>query len=445
MNIDFLKERMLLNKDKVAVVSDDVEYTFSKLYDEYLNAKVFLEENNIHKSNIVLINADYNARSIAMMIALIELDTVIVPISLSSKSLDKFIRISQAEYVIKIDDDIKINKIEVIVDNPLLADFLKKENSGLILFSSGSTGEPKGILHDLRFLIEKYKKTGKTLKTISFLLFDHIGGFNTMMYSLSNGNMIVTLKDRSPEEICKAIEKYKVELLPTSPTFINLLILSGVYERYDLSSLKIISYGTEPMPELTLKKLHDIFPDIKLKQTYGLSEVGILSTKSLNSDSLWIKLGGDDFKVKIVDDILYIKSQTSMIGYLNAPFPFDEDGWFNTNDKVEQNGTGYIKILGRKSELIVIGGEKVYPSEIENVLISMDGINDASVFSQPNSITGKAIVAVVSVDKENNNREFIKKIRTFCKNNLESFKRPSTIKLTEDNLYNERFKKKRMF
>ena len=70
-----------------------------------------------------------------------------------------------------------------------------------------------------------------------------------------------------------------------------------------------------------------------------------------------------------------------MLGYLNAPQPFDEDGWFNTQDKVEQDGE-WIKILGRVTDIINVGGQKVYPAEIESALLELDEITDATVFSQ---------------------------------------------------------------
>ncbi len=74
-----------------------------------------------------------------------------------------------------------------------------------------------------------------------------------------------------------------------------------------------------------------------------------MSTKSENSESLWMKIGGDGFEMKIVDGILYIRTQSAMLGYLNAPSPFDEEGWFNTKDKVEEKD-GYIRILGRTTD-----------------------------------------------------------------------------------------------
>ena len=112
------------------------------------------------------------------------------------------------------------------------------------------------------------------------------------------------------------------------------------------------------MPQATLDRLINIFPNAKLQQTYGLSELGVLRSKSEKDGSLWVKLGGDGFGLKVKDDILWIKSNFAMIGYLNAPQPFDDQGWFNTQDKVEVKGE-YFRILGRETDLINVGGQKV--------------------------------------------------------------------------------------
>lgn len=101
----------------------------------------------------------------------------------------------------------------------------------IILFSSGPTGKSKAALHDIVPMLEKFKVPRHTLRTITFLLFDHIGGFNTLMYNLSNAGCVITVQDRKPDTICRAIEQHKVQLLPTSPTFINLLLVSEVYSK----------------------------------------------------------------------------------------------------------------------------------------------------------------------------------------------------------------------
>src|SRR5262249_26068197 len=159
-------------------------------------------------------------------------------------------------------------------------------------------------------------------------------------------------------------------------TFLNLLLLSEAYRCHDLSSLKLITYGTEVMPAPTLERLAAILPGVRLKQTYGLTELGILRSKSRDSGSTWVKVGGEGLETRAADGPLWVRAATAMLGYLNAPSPFDEDGWLDTGDRVEVDGD-YVRILGRDSERITVGGEKVYPAEVEDVLLDMENVADA--------------------------------------------------------------------
>src|SRR6202011_5481922 len=102
--------------------------------------------------------------------------------------------------------------------------------------------------------------------------------------------------ERTPDSVCAAIETHRIELLPTTPTFLRLLLMADAVRRYDLSSLKIITYGTEPMPPSTLAAVREALPQVRFKQTYGLSELGILPTRSRDSGSVWLKLGNAGFE-----------------------------------------------------------------------------------------------------------------------------------------------------
>jgi acyl-CoA synthetase (AMP-forming)/AMP-acid ligase II len=233
-----------------------------------------------------------------------------------------------------------------------------------------------------------------------------------------------------------------VELLPTTPTFLNLLLLSESFRHYDLSSLKLITYGTEVMPESVLKRIHQALPNARLLQTYGLSELGILRSKSKDSGSLWVKIGGEGFDTKVVDDILWIRAHSAMMGYLNAPSPFTKDGWFITGDAVEVDGD-YIRILGRKSELINVGGEKVYPAEVESVLQTMEGVEDVAVIGEPNPLTGHIVKARVKLATGEAVGKFRKRMREFCRGKLPNYKIPQKIVLESKELHEDRFKKMR--
>lgn len=444
MDISFILDRIQSYGDEVAVVADGKQYTFRDILNQYHNSLALLDKENIPNNSAVAVHAEFNSKSIAMFLALLNKDCIFVPLSLGVKSVEKCINIAQCQALLEVsDNEIIVKKTGIEISHPMLKGLVSSNKPGLVLFSSGTTGEPKAALHDITFLLERFKKTGKKLSTVTFLLYDHIGGFNTMVYTLVNGGLMVTLKDRTADEVCSLIEKYKLDLLPTSASFINLIILNQSYKKYDLSSLKTITYGTEPMPQSTLDAMHSIMPNVQLKQTYGLSEVGIMPTKSENSSSLWMKLRNDEnFQTKIVDDILYIKSKSAMIGYLNHESPFDADGWFNTKDKVIVKGD-FVKILGRTTDLINVGGQKVYPIDVESEYLKCAGVKDIRVFGVSNPILGQVVSAEVEVSPENNNRDFIKELRRFGKEHLDSYKIPTNFKLTENALYSERFKKKR--
>lgn len=446
MSIEFMIDTFKKNKEKDAIIWRDKTYFYDWLLQriEYWKEQILLAE--IKKGNVVVIEADFSPNSVALFLALIEHKCILVPMtsSVESKKND-FIKLSQSEYSIAINanDEVKIKKIDNIADNSLYNILQERNHPGLVLFSSGSTGKSKASVHDFDNILEKFKIQRHSFRSIVFLLYDHIGGINTMFYNLSNAGCIITVENRTPDEVLKAIEKYSVDLLPTTPTFLNLILLSEAYKRYDIRSLKTITYGTEPMPENTLEKFHELFPDIKLLQTYGLSEVGILNSKSKDSNSLWVKIGGAGFETRIVNGILEIKAISAMLGYLNAPSPFTEDGWLHTGDSVEVDGE-YIKILGRKSEIINVGGEKVYPQEVENIIQQIDNVAEVTVYGEKNFIIGNIVCAKISLLKKESEKNFIKKVKEYCSKHLKNYKIPIKITIVDEKQYTERFKKGRI-
>jgi long-chain acyl-CoA synthetase len=445
MHIDFLRERFASAADQNALVWRDRAYTYRWLLDELDSLVRSLDELGVPKGAVVSVEADFSPRAVALLLALIERSAILVPLTSSVQAKKgEFRQIAEVEAIVEIreDDTLEAQGTGTQARHELLLKLKRAGAPGLILFSSGSTGKSKAALHDILPMLEKFKVARHTLRTITFLLFDHIGGFNTLLYNLSNAGCVITVPDRNPDTICGAIERHRVQLLPTSPTFINLLLASEAYKRFDLRSLETVTYGTEVMPESTLQRFHALFPKIKLQQTYGLSEVGILRSKSRSSDSLWVKVGGDGFETRVVDGLLEIKAKSAMLGYLNAPSPFTDDGWFKTGDAVEVDGE-YLKILGRKSELINVGGEKVYPAEVESVLQLMPGVEDVAVRGEPHPITGNIVYARVKLSTGEALPEFRKRMHEFCKDKLTRFKIPQKVELVAEAMHGERFKKMR--
>jgi long-chain acyl-CoA synthetase len=445
MAIEWLTERMSQWKDEPAIIWHDRPFRYGQILEIIESWGQRLKVEEVNAGDVVAVEGDYSPNACALLIALIGNKNIVVPLaSIAGSHRDEFLDTAEVQTVISFDDEDhhELERRTTEVANPLTLELINASDPGLVLFSSGSTGKNKAALHNFAFLLEKYKAVRKCMRTLTFLLLDHIGGINTLFYTLSNGGTVLAIQSRDPEIICQTIEKHKVELLPTSPTFLNLLLISEAYRRHDLSSLKLITYGTEIMPETTLRRLHEVFPNVQLLQTYGLSELGILRSKSKDSNSLWVKVGGEGFETKVVDGVLWIRAQSSMLGYLNAPSPFDEDGWMNTQDMVEVDGD-YIRILGRKSDIINVGGQKVYPAEVESILMQMDNVKDATVRGEKNPLTGSIVVAKLILDQPEQLPALKQRVRQFCKERLENYKTPVKIEIADNLQHTERYKKMR--
>ena len=446
-HLDFLFSIFNENFEKDAIIWKDQNYTYGWLLERIHFWCQLIESKNILSGTTVALDGDFSPNSIALLLALAEKSCIIMPVLYTLNSIQKkaYYEIAQIDWIFSINehDEIQTKCIAKTVTHPLYLTLKEQGHPGLIIFSSGTSGKPKAILHNLLHLIRKPETKRPSAKMLNFLLFDHMGGVDTLLKTLSSGWTVVTIQERSPDAICMAIETHQVEILPVSPTFLNLLLLSQIHQNYDLSSLKVIAYGTEPMPESTLFKVKSLFPDVKLFQTYGLSELGVFPVKSKSSDSLWVKIEGDGIEYRIIDGILHTKTPSSMLGYLNEASPFTEDGWFNTGDAVEMDGE-YLKILGRKSEIINVGGEKVYPIEIESIIQEMNNVGSVTVYGEKNPIMGNVLCTKVHLLCPESNKEFLKRLKLYCKDKLQPYKIPVRVIFSEESLqYSERFKKAR--
>ncbi|NLF09004.1 MAG: long-chain fatty acid--CoA ligase [Pirellulaceae bacterium] len=460
MSDNWFHDRLAGYGDRCAIVWREREFSYVDLLRRVEQWQNALAERGIEPGQCVALSGGFSPGTATLLTALAANRNIAVPLTTKVRAeRDRALKIAAVRWVVDFDrnDEWKLtplqkgtvpfssdeNRDSPPADPPLLDEIRKNNEAGLIVFSSGSTGEVKASLLSFTRLLNGYRDRRATpLRTLAFLMLDHVGGINTLFHILAGGGTIVTLAERTPEAICGGIERHRVQLLPTTPTFLRMLLISEAYKKHDLGSLELITYGTEPMPEATLKALHAALPGVRLKQTYGLTEVGILPTKSERNDSLWLAVGGKGFETKVVDGVLWIRSATAMIGYLNAPSPFDDEGWMNTGDLVEQQGE-YIRFVGRKSEIINIGGEKVFPIEVENVIQQVENIKDVTVRGRSNPITGNIVIATVELHEPEDADAVEKRVRNACRASLAPFKVPAMVEIAEETLCGERFKKKR--
>ncbi|MDA8914088.1 fatty acid--CoA ligase family protein [Amylibacter sp.] len=349
---------------------------------------------------------------------------ILVPLTVDTRAQHKYFFESALVDVVIEGEEVK--RISHSIKHEIIESLRSNEHAGLVLFSTGTTGRPKAILHDLTLFMQRFETRRPTLKTINFLLFDHIGGLNTLLHTLFNKGTIVAPKSRSVEDILATCAEHKIEVLPTTPTFLRMMLMSGLIPKSVPKSLRIITYGTERMDQPTLDALCELLPSVEFRQTFGMSELGIVRVKSESRNSLFMKVGGEGVETRVVDNVLEIRSHTRMQGYLNSESPFDDEGWYNTKDIVEERD-GYYKVTGRTSEVINVGGLKFMASEVERVTLQYADVELAKAEAKPNPITGQHVELTV---QSASNSEIDKAgLKTFLTEQLPNHMMPKRIKV----------------
>ena len=413
-----LLSRLSHYRERDCLVCDGVTFRYADLLLAIDSARDKVSALEIPRGQVVALRADYSLESIATLFALLAAKTTVAMLP-RDRDPTPLLSDCQAIGLLDMDPRIRFDWTPLpasTTPHPLLTDLDAAGDAGLVLFTSGSTGRPKAAVQSLQRFLAKFSGSGKSMRTLAFLLFDHVAGLDTLFYTLANGGVVVVARDRSPSAICRLIEESRVEVLSASPTFLRLLCLAGGGER-DLSSLKIITYGSEPMDPRTLALLNERFPGCRISQKYGTTETGSPRSMSRANDSLWLKLGGEGIAIKVINGVLYLRSESTILGYLNAPSPLDADGWYCTGDLVEVDGD-WIRFRGRSSDQINVGGEKVAPSEVEQVLLELDFILEAAVSGESNPIVGQVVAARVLLANAMDERDAVRRIRVHCRSRL---------------------------
>mgnify|MGYP006281513871 CR=1 FL=1 len=415
--VNWLKNRLHGFGTKTACIEGGKLWT----YNDFLG-EIDAFKNDFGSERIILIDTAKTVEGLAQLIAIAQSDRIALPLPPE---------LPEAERA----------RMQQLAASSPLCDQL--DGSGLILFSSGTSGEPKGMLHDLPALLKRFQPVKpRQDRTLQLLLVDHIGGIDAALRCLCAGSTLVIPGARTPEAAGRAIEAHRANILPASPTFLNLMLMNGVPEQYDCRSVEIIAYGAEAMPEPLLRRLGRAFPKADLQQKFGTSETGAVRIQSQGKDSLFFRIKDPDTEWKVVEEELWLKTPSRILGYLNADeTSLEADGWYRTGDLVEEGPEGSLRIIGRQSATINVGGQKVQPAEVEAVLFELEGIDACAVFGEPDPITGQRVACEIFSTKERGLRSWKRAIRDHCRGKLAPWKIPAGVKVVETLNVNSRLKR----
>ena len=434
------------NPDDLFLITETGASRYGDLQNAINRTHILLQEAGVARGDLVFLYGDYSLPVIATLFALQGMGAVVAPCEERMPEEESARRRDTLPFtwVIKPADATAPDPVTIERQSPASAKISEDSplqrlrssgHAGLILFSSGSTGTPKAILHDFDNLLQSYPtRRARPVRILLFLLFDHIGGLNTLFHGVRTGATLVAPSARDPETVASMLETHRVRVFPTTPSFLNLFLLSGVWRDRDWSQLRLITYGTEPMPESLLPRLREAFPQVRFVQAFGASETGIARTVTKSSQSTLLRFEDPNLETRVVDGELWLRGSTQALGYLNvAESSFTEDGWFRTGDQVEVTEDGYLRILGTERAIINVGGRKAHPLEVESVLLRLPEVAACRVDGVPHPLTGHVIRArvVPPPGQDFSPADLRARIRKHCRQHLESHKVPVRVEFVD--------------
>ncbi len=324
----------------------------------------------------------------------------------------------------------------------------------LLSYTSGTTGRPKAALHtQSRYWGILLRFAGQRLDTspLRCLLLPyppyHYGGLLGIVAALLAGGKVVLMDRFDPQEMLDLIQREKVTQIGGTPTMYRWMLRTPGQERYDLSSVQRITFSSEPMSYDLAQALYERL-QCNLENFYGTTESMLISWTRL--DDSWERAATTvgrpvpGARLRIVDDERRplpvgargeVAAQTSqmMIGYyrdaeLTAQV-LDEEGWFYTGDIGYLGEDGYLRLVDRKNDLIIRGGENVYPAEIEHFLESHPLIRRAGVIGATNQVADESIWAFV--EPQPGATLDARDVLDFCRSQIAPFKIPAQVRFVE--------------
>jgi acyl-CoA synthetase (AMP-forming)/AMP-acid ligase II len=333
--------------------------------------------------------------------------------------------------------------------------FLSEEDECQLMYTSGTTGKPKGailthgnLLWNLfNTILGREEKEGETSIVIGPLY--HTAALNNhFLTRVAMAGTSVLVKHFEPEKVLELIEKERATVISGAPSAYHLM-LSLPEGRFDARSITKCTTGASILPNETKERLAKLFPNLSgIYDVYGCTEatpsIAILKAKDSLKKRECVGPAVPFLEVRIVDgqdqDLpvgevgeVICRGPNVMKGYYKdeeATCEALRGGWLHTGDLARMDEEGFIYIVDRKKDMIVSGGENIYPREIEEVLYSYPKIEDAAIVGIPDPLWGESVRAVIVLKKGETMTE--EEVIEYCKNHLASYKKPKSVEFVEN-------------
>ncbi|GFN33199.1 class I adenylate-forming enzyme family protein [Paenibacillus xylaniclasticus] len=464
-------EQSGFHSSKAAIISDERTITYKELVDKVDEMSERLKLCRLQTSDTIALLADNSISFLICYLAASKLEICIVPID-TRLTLDEITRVMNeieptvaivgtkyteiAKQAITGSIDKQMSLDDSVVAMSVNRKFNKVINRNgsvfTILFSSGSTGKPKGIVFPQETIINQVNLQCKYFGITSYdkilctvTLVHSYGIHDHALPALINGATLYLpdLSAITPRKILDIAVKENITFFGTLPYMYALMAEVGMVRNYDLSSVRYLLCGGAPLSAETIDRFAEAFDGKKINQVYGLTEVGYITfndkgaaTASIGkpfAELSWRLVHRDGHSVGPGEEGELCIKLDNMIspGYLNNP---DEqadvyvDGWFCTKDIIRQDEDGYFYHMGRVSDFINVGANKVSPKELEALIEGIENVREVAVVGVNDDVSGQRVVAVVVPGSQGGGLDELRAIIVQkCAQQLALYKRPSEI------------------
>lgn len=465
--IDWISKWAQYTPEKVAIEECESgrSLTYGKLNEQANNLAGHLTEKyGLSKGDRVMVLAEHGLEYVVLFSVVQKTGITLVPINyrLANSEIDYLIEncdpalfISEGKFSEKVAGlNLKapttwFEELEALAQTKPANEFspiqIEEDHAAFILYTSGSTGFPKGAIYSHKMMLWNSLNTSQSLEitpadhTINCMPPFHTGGWNVLLTPLLHrGATVGLLKKFDPELLMKLIDQKQSKLFMGVPTMLKMMADCSAFETSELKSLRYFVVGGEALPLEVIRKWHE--KGVKIRQGYGLTEVGpnITSLHQNDAERKIGSIGRTNFYVehKIVDEDgqqvapneigeFWLKGPMVTPGYWQneeATAASITDGWFHTGDLVKEDENGYIYVVDRKKSMFISGGENVYPAEVERVIRAFPAIDEAAVVAVADEKWGEVGKAYLTIRPNSDCPE--EEIRQHCINHLAKFKVP---------------------
>jgi len=348
-------------------------------------------------------------------------EACVYPNTVDASAVDEYAARFQHSWVIT-DRPMKLENATAVPISDLLADGRARpsddaERASLLVLTTGTTGHQRAARHDWARLLTGVAQTqvDRVERWLVAYNLNQFGGLQVLLHALATRGTLTFARSNQPRDVIETIRALAVTHASGTPTFWRLFTAALSQDDLQEMGLEQITLGGEAVSQQLLDRLEELFPEARICHIYGATEFGtalsVCDGRSGLPISVLERREGAKVQLRIVDGELHSRSSVRMLGYHGDEPVRDE--WIPTGDLVEVRDDR-IRFVGRTSEIINVGGAKVHPLPVEEVIAAVDGVELARVYGRPNPITGQLAVAEVVSRPEVDEEQLEKEIRGAC-------------------------------